>query len=141
MENGPHLIVTDPTVLDMLYGQNASDFNLFFQEEESFNSLNNLLNQTSQFWLDLFNETFSTPRALVLAYPSIKIHNDMIAEENNRVKKRVSILPYNCTKTEQHKNRLKSMQTQIFIFLHGLTKAPHDMKLLYIHFIDLRSFY
>jgi hypothetical protein len=32
MENGPHLVVTDPTVLDMLFSQNASHFDLFFQE-------------------------------------------------------------------------------------------------------------
>ena len=101
MENGPHLVVTDPTILDMLYSQNASHFNLFFQEEESFRSLNILLNKTSQFWLDLLNETFSSPRALVLAYPSLKLQNEMIAEENNRVKKRVSIVhaSHRCTCT------------------------------------------
>jgi hypothetical protein len=90
MENGPHLVVTDPTVLDMLFSQNSSHFELFFQDADE-ESTQKLLDQNQTFWLDLFNTTFTSPRALVLAYPSQKYDNELASMEAERLKKQVVI--------------------------------------------------
>ena len=89
MENGPHLVVTDPTVLDMLFSQESSHFELFFQDADE-ESMKQLLNKTSDFWLDLLNQTFTGPRALVLAYPSQDYDNELTVMEAERLKKQVS---------------------------------------------------
>ena len=88
MENGPHLVVTDPTVLDMLFSQNSSHFELFFQDADE-QSNQKLLDQSPEFWMDLLGKTFTSPRALVLAYPSQKYDNELANLEAERLKKQV----------------------------------------------------
>ena len=118
MENGPHLVVTDPIVLDMLFAQNSSHFELFFQDADE-KSTQNLLNQDASFWFDLFNETFSSPQALVMAYPSQDYDNELTKQEVERVLKQVSNVISPCVlsgvishihlKNPLSKNRLTKM--------------------------------
>ena len=95
MENGAHLVVTDPTVLDMLFGQESSHFELFFQDADE-RSTQKLLDQDVSFWFDLFSETFSSPKALVMAYPSQAYENELTKQEVDRVLKQVSKLQPTC---------------------------------------------
>jgi len=47
------------------------------------------LNYLPDFWIELLNTTFSTPRVLLLAYPSEELDMELMGNETKRVAKQV----------------------------------------------------
>ena len=84
LENSPHLIVPDPAVLDMLYGNKPDDLYNFVKEEEG-EQAKNILSKPESFWLDLMNITFSRPVVITKAYPSNELNKELIANETKRL--------------------------------------------------------
>ena len=84
LENSPHLIVPDPAVLDMLYGNKPDELYNFIKEDEE-EAAKNLISKPESFWLDLMNITFSRPRALTKAFPSMDLNKELISNESKRV--------------------------------------------------------
>ena len=86
LENSPHLIVPDPAVLDMLYGNKPNELYNFIKEEEEDNA-EKLIAKPQSYWLDLMNVTFSRPRVMTKAYPSQELDLELVKTENERLEK------------------------------------------------------
>lgn len=61
LENSPHLIIPNPAILDMTYGQGPADLSNFLLEGQEAPA-KRLLEKPPQFWLDLIKDIFSTKR-------------------------------------------------------------------------------
>ncbi len=91
LENSPHLIVPDPAVLDLLYGNKPDSLYEFIKEDEEA-SADALIAKPQKFWLDLMNETFNRSRVMTKAYPSSDLNKELAANETARVAKQRSLL-------------------------------------------------
>jgi Zn-dependent M16 (insulinase) family peptidase len=85
LENSPHLVVPDPAVLDMLYGNKPDQFYHFIKEAEE-EAAKKILEKPESFWLDMINVTFSRPKVMTKAYPSADLSHQLSSNETRRLK-------------------------------------------------------
>lgn len=113
LENSPHTVVPDASVLDMLYSSKPEHFKMYLTKVDD-EVIDRLMNNTQgrnfkistnyhlnyqicqmvfflnlEYWLNLMNETFTGPRVLLLAYPSQEYDSQLMFNETKRVAKQV----------------------------------------------------
>ena len=66
IENSPHLIIPDPVLLDMIYGEdNGDDLKNFLSEGEA-KEAKEFLSKPADYWITLMQETFARPKVTLL---------------------------------------------------------------------------
>ena len=112
LEEQPYELIPDATVLDLLYSQKRDHLKVFLNqggEQEA----KRILKNTPQYWINLLNETQSSPRILLLAYPSANYSRELLSNETARVQKQADSL--GPEKLESAAGRLEeAIQNQVF---------------------------
>ena len=85
LEESPYEVIPDATILDLLYSQNDTNFEMLLSQSGTEDSAR-ILSKTSEDWIKLLNETLFTPKILLLGYPSAKYSEELLANETSRIR-------------------------------------------------------